>query len=133
MVFEDDVVFERYDPEHFRRCCLFLERRPDWQAFFLGALVKSSRRTTEPGVLEITYRCLAHAYAVSRPFAEQLVKIPWQGMAWDDLLASLNGRYYAAHPSFAFQSDSATDNVKLKRLDRFRRLIGGLKTHSESQ
>ena len=127
VIFEDDVIFERYDPEHLRKCCRFLEREPDWEAFFLGALVKSSRRTAEPGVLEITYRSLAHAYAVSRPFAERLVGIPWQGVAWDTLLADLKGRYYAAYPCFAFQSDSATDNVNWMGLDRFRRLLGGLK------
>jgi hypothetical protein len=34
---------------------------------------------------------------------------------------------YACYPSFAFQSNAASDNYRLRRLDRFRRWCGGLR------
>ena len=35
-------------------------------------------------------------------------------------------RYFALYPAIAYQSDSPSDNAKTRRLDRTRRLLGGM-------
>jgi hypothetical protein len=55
-----------------------------------------------------------------------LVKISWREIPFDDFLCDLNDEFYAIYPSFAFQSNSRTDNNRNLGLDRFRRLFGGL-------
>ena len=72
------------------------------------------------------YRSLSHAYVLNRRFAEVLVKKPWQEIAYDDFLGSFNEGFYTIYPSFAFQSSSTSDNSKYLRLDKFRRVCGGL-------
>jgi hypothetical protein len=42
------------------------------------------------------------------------------------LLQACCDRYFAVYPSFAFQSDSRSDNLRLRKVDRLRRLCGGL-------
>ena len=64
---------------------------------------------------------------MNRRFAELLVKAAWQETPYDYLLSSFDEGLYAVYPSFAFQSNSLTDNFKKARLDRFRRLLGGLR------
>jgi len=76
--------------------------------------------------IKICYRTLAHAYVINRPFAIQLMNYPYQQTAFDDMLANLDGTYYAIYPSFAFQDDSVSDNTVHLNLDTFRRLWGGL-------
>jgi hypothetical protein len=127
VIFEDDVIFERFSPGRLKRCTDFLDGPHPWRAFFFGCLVKSSRRTGYPGVLAVKYRSLAHAYAVRRSFAEIVVNKPWQGVPFDAMLADLNGNYFAAYPAFAFQGDCASDNRRKAGLERFRRWCGGLK------
>jgi len=56
-----------------------------------------------------------------------LAEKPWQGLAYDDVLNASNERFFAIYPLFAFQSNSPTDNSKYLRLDKFRRLCGGLR------
>ena len=73
VVFEDDVVFRRYSPARLRDAVKFLESSNDWRFFFFGCFVSSSRKTSNPSVLKVHYRCLAHAYAVNRIVAEELV------------------------------------------------------------
>jgi len=124
VVFEDDVLFDRFDPERFLRCTRFLSRHPDWKVLLLGALIRSSRKTEEPAIREVRYQSLAHAYALNRSYAEALASQPWQGLAYDVLFRPLNNGVYAVKPMFAFQGDAATDN-KYPVLDRFRRLCGG--------
>jgi GR25 family glycosyltransferase involved in LPS biosynthesis len=126
LLFEDDVVFERFSPAVLADCVRFLSGSDSWEMFFLGCLSAGSRRTENPAVLRVRYRCLTHAYAVRRGFAETLLAAPRGGLPYDGLLRSLSGAYYAAYPSFAFQSDAPTDNLRYRRLDRFRRLCGGL-------
>jgi len=128
LIFEDDVLFDGFTPTALERCVAFLAARPDWHLFFLGCMVKASRRTPFPGVVQIRYRSLTHAYAIHRRFAERLVACPWQGVPYDDLLRDMKDEHtFAAYPPFAFQSDSPSDNERYLPLDRVRRLLGGLR------
>jgi hypothetical protein len=105
-----------------------MEETNDWFVFFLGCFVNSSRKTTFKSVMKIEYRCTAHGYVVSREFAQQLVRVPWQNIPFDDLLRSLSvGHVYAIYPALAFQSAATTDNDKLRRVDRIRRILGGFR------
>ena len=129
LVFEDDILFDGFTTAALERCIAFLAAEPGWHMFFLGCMVKASRRTTFPGVVQIRYRSLAHAYAIHRRFAERLVAHPWHGVPYDDLLRDMKDeRSFALYPSFAFQSNSRSDNKRYLALDRIRRLLGGLRT-----
>jgi hypothetical protein len=112
-VFEDDVLFDRFSPPSLADAIAFLNAGTPWDVFFLGCFARSSRKTPHPSVLHIRFQCAAHAYVVSRPFAETLVKIPWQGVAYDDFIRSFNSpRLYALYPAIAFQSNIASDNAR---------------------
>ncbi len=124
VVFEDDVLFDRFDPERLQRCTRFLSNHPDWKVLLLGALICSSRKTEEPAIRKVRYQSLAHAYALNRPYAETLAYQPWQGIVNDTLFRPLTDGVYAVKPMFAFQGDAVTDN-KYLALDRFRRICGG--------
>jgi GR25 family glycosyltransferase involved in LPS biosynthesis len=127
VVFEDDVIFDRFDSERFQQCTLFLEEHPDWKVLLLGALIRSSRKTTNPFIQKVRYQSLAHAYALNRPYANTLAYQPWQGIIIDTLFRPLNDYIYAVSPMFAFQNDFTSNNdKKYKGLERFRRLCGGL-------
>ncbi|RJR48890.1 MAG: glycosyltransferase [Desulfobacteraceae bacterium] len=127
LIFEDDILFERFSPGALKNCIDFLSNAPHWNILFLGCLVKNSKRSGSPNVLEVRYRSLAHAYAVNRGFAETLIEKPRQSLAYDEMLSTFETGCYALYPSMAFQSSSRTDNTKCLRLDRFRRLWGGLR------
>jgi GR25 family glycosyltransferase involved in LPS biosynthesis len=125
-VFEDDILIRRFSAKALDGAVRFMKSDADWNVFFFGCFVRSSRKTEYESVLRVRYRCTAHAYVVNRAFAEKLVEIPWRGVAYDDLLRSLQDeRFYSCYPAFAFQSGSSTDNHKLRRIDRARRLSGG--------
>lgn len=125
VIFEDDILFDRYDPDRFRQCTDFLSGHPDWKVLLLGALIRSSRKTGAPAVQKVAYRSLAHAYALNRAYAETLAYTPWKGTVIDTLFCPLTDHVYAVNPMFAFQCDLSTDN-KYPGLDRFRRWCGGL-------
>lgn len=127
VIFEDDIIFDRFDPAGLKNCVGFLSATPHWNALFFGCLVKGSKRTVNKSVLKVKYRCLAHAYVLNRRFAESLIKTPWQAIPYDDMLNSATDGFYAVYPSFAFQGDSRTDNNKFVRLEKFRKLCGGLR------
>jgi len=128
LIFEDDILFDGFTTAAMERCTAFLAAEPDWHLFFLGCMVKASRRMAFPGVVQIRYRSLTHAYAIHRRFAERLVACPWQGVPYDDFLRDLKDeRTFALSPSFAFQSNSPSDNERYLPLDRVRRLLGGLR------
>lgn len=127
LIFEDDIRFDRFSTAVLRGCIDFMAGDPDWHMLFLGCMVKQSRRTNHPAVMRIRYRSLTHAYAVHRRFARELTRHPWHGVPYDDFLKNWgDDRTYAAYPSFAFQSDSRSDNLRYLPLDRWRRMLGGL-------
>ena len=127
VIFEDDILFDRFSPASLKNSVDFLSGIDQWNALFFGCLVSGSRKTGNKSVLEIKYRCLAHGYVLNRRFAEGLVNTPWQEIPYDYLLHNFTEGFYAVYPSFAFQSNSLTDNIKKIGLDRFRRLFGGLR------
>lgn len=125
-VFEDDVIFDDFSPDRVTGSVRFLKSLDDWEVLFLGCLVSGSRSTASPAVRQVRYRSLAHAYVLNRPFAEKLDKIKWSGKPFDAMLQSFVRSPYAIYPSIAFQSSASSDNLRLKGLDRIRRLCGGL-------
>ena len=127
VVFEDDIIFDRFDAEHFKQCTQFLAEHPDWKVLLLGALIRESKKTTNPFIQKVGYQSLAHAYALNRSYAETLAYQPWQGIVIDTIFRPLDNDIYAVYPMFAFQNDFASDNDnKYQGLERFRRLCGGL-------
>jgi GR25 family glycosyltransferase involved in LPS biosynthesis len=127
VVFEDDILFSRFSPKRLERALRFMDSNDDWQLFFFGCFVNSSRKTRFRSVVKIGFRCCAHGYVVSGDFARQLVETPWQNIPYDVLLRSMSpDGTYAIYPGFAFQSASATDNDNRRGVDRARRLFGGL-------
>jgi GR25 family glycosyltransferase involved in LPS biosynthesis len=127
VVFEDDIFFKRFSVKRLRRAVQFMHADPNWRLFFFGCFVNSSRKTAYPSVVKIAYRCLAHGYVIRRDFAQKLVESPYTGVSFDDFLRSTgNEGIYALYPSFAYQSGASTDNDALKRVDRSRRMFGGL-------
>jgi hypothetical protein len=127
VVFEDDVIFDRFDAEHFKQCTQFLAEHPDWKVLLLGALIRASKKTTNQFIQKVGYQSLAHAYALNRPYAENLAYQPWRGIVIDTIFRPLDNDIYAVYPMFAFQNDFASDNdKKYQGLERFRRLCGGL-------
>lgn len=127
VVFEDDVEFDRFDPERLRSCTEFLRQHPEWKVLLLGALIRSSRKTTNPCVQKVRYQSLSHAYALNRHYAETLAYEPWQGIVNDTLFRPLVNDVYAIDPMCAFQKNFTSDNYKYPKLALFRRLLGGLK------
>jgi GR25 family glycosyltransferase involved in LPS biosynthesis len=128
LIFEDDILFDRFKPGTLENAVAFMRSNSDWQVFFLGCFVKSMKTSPFPSVVDIRYRCMAHAYVVTRPLAEKLLAQPWQGIAYDHVLKAAldNQRAYAAYPTFAFQSPSPTSNANRLKLDKVRRCFGGL-------
>ena len=127
VIFEDDILFDRFSPASLKNCVDFLSDSDHWNALFFGCLVSGSKKTANRSVLSIKYRCLAHGYVLNRKFAEALIQTQWQKIPYDDLLKNWPDNYYAVYPSFAFQSNSRTDNTRNPGLDKFRRLFGGLR------
>lgn len=126
VVFEDDVVFRRYDPAILRSAVEHLSACSTWTLLFFGCLIKGSSKPGNPGVKQIRYQALAHAYAVNRAFGERILSRTWRGVPYDVMLRKLSNDYLGTTPFFAFQSNAATDNDNCLNLDRFRRCCGGL-------
>jgi hypothetical protein len=126
-IFEDDVVFDRFDPHRVKNGLQFMESLDHWDMLFLGCLVSRSRPTASSAVRRVRYRSLTHGYVLNRPFAERLAKIQWSGRPIDAIFKCLVQHPYAIYPSVAFQSNASSDNWRLKGLDRVRRLCGGLR------
>lgn len=124
-IFEDDVLFNDFNPVRMSQCIDYIKTVGQWEILFLGCLVSGSRRTQNPAVLRINYRCSAHAYILNRPFAEELVKKQWSGTPFDTLLKDFAKHTYAIYPAVAFQSDARSDNHRRKGLEIFRRIFGG--------
>jgi GR25 family glycosyltransferase involved in LPS biosynthesis len=126
VVFEDDVLFDRFDPVRFNQCRRFLSIHPDWRILLLGGLIRASQKTTDPCVQKVRYQSLAHAYAINRPYAKTLAYAPWQGIIIDTLFRPLTDHIYAVCPMFAFQNNLPSDNDAYRCLELFRRCCGGL-------
>ena len=127
LIFEDDIIFDRLDPEKLKACTRFLQSRKEWKILLLGCLVNGLKPTESKAVMKVKYRSLSHAYALNRNFAREIVKIPWPGFAYDCLFCRYNEGVYAIYPSIAFQSDSPSGNTKYLNLERRRQFFGGLK------
>jgi len=125
LVFEYDILIKNFQPQSLLSAIQFLQKIPSWNGFILGAISSKITPTEEKSVVKVHYRSLAHAYAANRSFAEHLVRKPWDGTPFDDLLRKECKDYYALSPMIAFQSDASTDNQRIL-LDRIRRLFGGL-------
>ncbi|OQY12814.1 MAG: hypothetical protein B6I31_02470 [Desulfobacteraceae bacterium 4572_19] len=131
LIFEDDIIFNRFTPETLEVCINFLLSDTNWKLFFMGCLVRKSNVLTNkknhtPSILEIEYRSLTHAYVLNKKTSEKILEKKWDGTAYDEMLNTINGGVYAVYPSFAFQSNSPTDNKNWLKLDKFRRYFGGL-------
>jgi GR25 family glycosyltransferase involved in LPS biosynthesis len=126
-IFEDDVVFDGFDPLRVEKSLQFVEGLDQWDMLFLGCLVSRSRPTASRVVRRVRYRSLTHGYVLNRPFAEKLAKIQWSGRPIDAMFQYLVQHAYAVYPSVAFQSNASSDNWRLRGLDQVRRLCGGLR------
>jgi len=89
VIFEDDIIFDRFNSDTLKKCIDFLTTNTDWRVMFLGCMVKKSAKTDNRSVLKIRFRSLCHAYVIAREFAETLIKIPWQKIPFDDMLRGL--------------------------------------------
>ncbi|MCL2459115.1 MAG: hypothetical protein FWF31_09810 [Desulfobulbus sp.] len=125
LIFEDDVFFRGCNHERLMAAGRFLRETTTWDAFFLGCLTSGSRPTGLDGVVRVRYRCLCHAYALNRPFAERLAQEPWQGIPIDGLIRAMGRDFFALRPMCAFQGLISSDN-KTVWLDWLRTLFGGL-------
>jgi GR25 family glycosyltransferase involved in LPS biosynthesis len=125
LVFEDDIIFRGFSEERLRQAGLFLRETDTWDAFFLGCISNGSRPTPQDAVVRVKYRCLAHGYALNRPYAERLVREQWQGLPFDGLLHRCHGHFFALKPMCAFQGVTSSDNETIW-IDRMRNLFGGL-------
>lgn len=125
LVFEDDICFKGHDHRLLVEAYLALARIPNWNGLFLGAITEGSRKTGSRFLVKVKYRCLSHAYALNRSFAQQIVREEWSGLPYDGLLRRLCNDYYAVCPMCAFQGDLSSDN-QTPAIDRLRRLFGGL-------
>ncbi len=125
LIFEDDVFFKKFDERVLHEACAALEMSTNWEALFLGCITEGSKKTEHKTLVRVQYRCLAHAYAVNRPFARRIVREQWCGIPFDELLRRRQQEFYALYPMCAFQGRDGTDNQTVA-IDRARRLFGGL-------
>ncbi len=125
LIFEDDICFHAFDPQRLLKATDFLSATPAWKAFFAGAMTGPVQKTTTAAVSKIDYHCLAHAYALNRPFAEQFILEPWRNIPFDNLLCAHCQDFFALTPMIAFQSKASTDN-KMSAIHTIRHIFGGL-------
>lgn len=125
LIFEDDIIFRAFEPRILAEACAGLGCRENWDGLFLGCITTGSRRTATPSLASITYRCLAHAYALNAPFAGRIAREEWAGIPFDELLRNHGGDFFAVHPMCAFQGNFTSDNQTVV-IDALRRFFGGL-------
>jgi GR25 family glycosyltransferase involved in LPS biosynthesis len=125
LIFEDDVFFGRFDDHVLLTACSSLDSDGRWNGLFLGCITDGSRKDKERKLAKITYRCLAHAYALNAPFASHIVQQQWSGIPYDELLRRHGTKFYALFPMCAFQGLAGSDNQTVV-IDRVRRMFGGL-------
>jgi len=125
LVFEDDVFFRNIDFPALADACAEIARIGNWDGLFLGCLTSGSCKTGTKSLVRIKYRCLAHAYALNKSFAERIVREKWRSIPYDTLLRQQSADFFAVYPMCAFQGLAGTDNQTVK-IDRLRRIFGGL-------
>ena len=125
LIFEDDIIIKNFHPHALIETGTFLRNNPNWNAFFLGAIISKMQKTDTRSVVNVQFRCLAHAYALNQHFAKQLVQQPWNNIPFDDLLKQQCENFFAFSPMIAFQSGASSDNQTIV-LDKLRRFFGGL-------
>ena len=125
LIFEDDVFFQHFNDRVLYDACSALDSVGNWNALFLGCITDGSKQVKKKNLAQITYRCLAHAYALNAPFARHIVLQKWSGIPIDELLRRHSERFYALSPMCAFQGLAGSDNQTVV-IDRMRRLCGGL-------
>ncbi|MFT5699136.1 MAG: hypothetical protein ACI8ZB_001993 [Desulforhopalus sp.] len=125
LIFEDDVFFQGFDGHVLYGGCSYLDSLRNWNALFLGCITDGSKKDGQKNLAQITYRCLAHAYALNRPFAKHIVQQGWSGIPFDELLRRHNTEFFALYPMCAFQGLAGSDNQTVV-IDRMRRIFGGL-------
>ncbi len=125
LIFEDDILFQGFKPKTLQNATQFLQNIPTWNGFFLGGITTKMTKTDEQSVVNIQYRCLAHAYALNRSCAKRIVQESWNDIPFDDLLRSHCKDFFAIYPMIAFQSPASTDNQTIV-IDKMRRFFGGL-------
>lgn len=127
LVFEDDVVFWRFNGSRLPSGIEYFLNTNDGDILFLGCLVNGSHATGIPGLRRIQYRCLAHAYLIRPSLAREVVNSPRNRIPYDIWLRNRIENPFALYPAIAFQSNSASDNSRHRTLDVIRRLFGGLR------
>jgi GR25 family glycosyltransferase involved in LPS biosynthesis len=127
LVFEDDIVFGRIQALRLAGGIDFFMNTEACRMLFLGCLARGSRATGTPGVRSIRYRCLTHAYLIRDSLAREIIDAPWQHMPYDIWLQNHIDHPFVLYPAIAFQSNSPSDNSRLRTLDTIRRLFGGLR------
>jgi len=125
LVFEDDAFFQNYDHNVLQNGCTSLASISGWSAFFLGCISDGSTKDKKNNLAKITYRCLAHAYALNAPFAKAISQYSWDGIPFDELIRRHSRNSYALYPMCAFQGLAGSDNQTVV-IDRMRRMLGGL-------
>ena len=89
LIFEDDILFDRFDAEKLKACTQFLKSKKEWKVLLLGCLVNGLKPTESKSVMKVKHRSLSHAYALNRKFAREIVRIPWPGCAYDCLFCPM--------------------------------------------
>ncbi len=125
LVFEDDVLIKNFQPQVLLNAQKFLKNSQVWNGFFLGAISSKMTNTDTQSVVEIQYRCLAHAYALNHRFAKRIAQMSWDNIPFDTLLRRQSTDFFALSPMIAFQSGASSDN-QIFFLDKTRRFLGGL-------
>jgi len=127
LVFEDDVVFGRFNGSRLASGIDFFLNTEGCDILFLGCLVSGSRATGTPSLRCIQYRCLTHAYLMRSSLARKVIDSPWDHIPYDISLRNHIDNPFALYPAIAFQSNSPSDNSRHRTLDAIRRLFGGLR------
>lgn len=116
LVFEDDVeIAPSYDGRYLETVRSFLRSGIPWDLLYLGMNPEIfKKRTTKvpgiagPGSIYKVSSLLAHAYLISRPFMEKLVKGSSYVGVPIDVVYMYNKRAYGLYPSLFFQDTSTT-------------------------
>ena len=127
LVFEDDVVFGRFNGSQLVPGINYFLNTNACEILFLGCLVSGSRATGTPGVRRIQYRALTHAYLIRPSLARKIIDSPWDHIPYDVWLRNRMDHSFALYPAIAFQSNSPSDNSRHRTLEAIRRLFGGLR------